>query len=195
MQRAILSLTAVFTLVCFPIPANLGADDAADYVRRGVELYEKGEYGAAIKNYNRAIHLRPDYAEAYYNRGLAQMPIDDFDKAIADFDQAIRLKPDYGYAYKLRGFAWAMKGELKKAVADGDQARHLLGGKQAALLCQLAAVLAEEAQFDKAVEWQTQAVELLAKDKYTTDKDKQEARSRLELYKQRKPYRDEAKKK
>jgi hypothetical protein len=53
----------------------------------------------------------------------------------------------------------------------------------------LAAAYAEDSQFDKAVEWQTKAIELAA-----TDKDKQDARSRLELDKQKKPYHEKAKK-
>jgi hypothetical protein len=42
---------------------------------------------------------------------------------------------------------------------------------------------------------QTKVIEMAAKDKRVTDKQQQELRSRLELYKQGKPYRDEVKKK
>jgi len=39
------------------------------------------------------------------------------------------------------------------------------------------------------------ALELAEKDKSATDKDKKNARSHLELYKHKKPYREESKKK
>jgi len=42
---------------------------AGTYNNRGVAYYMKGEYDRAIRDYNKAIELKPDCAEAYYNRG------------------------------------------------------------------------------------------------------------------------------
>ncbi len=49
----------------------------------------------------------------------------------------------------------------------------------------LAAACAENGEFGKAREWQTKAIEHL-----THENDKKDYRSRLELYKQGKPYRE-----
>ena len=46
-----------------------------------------------------------------------------------------------------------------------------------------------------ASEWETKAIEMATTDKSVTEKDKAEALSRLELYKQGKPYHEEPKKK
>ena len=61
-------------------------------------------YPKAIKNFDKAIKLNPDYAEAYNNRGVAKGSLKKYVKAIEDFDHAIKLNPDYADAYCLRGF-------------------------------------------------------------------------------------------
>ena len=45
--------------------------DAKEYLRRGVEAGQRGQYSEAIEDFTKAIELKPDYAEAYYLRGLA----------------------------------------------------------------------------------------------------------------------------
>jgi hypothetical protein len=57
------------------------------------------------------------------------------------------------------------------------------------LVLSLAAVYAESGDFEKAKEWQAKAVEMTP-----DEKNKQDGRARLELYKQGKPYREEPKK-
>ena len=49
---------------------------------------------AAIRDYDRAIALKPDFAEAYCNRAYARVMTHDLGAAIRDYDRAIALKPD-----------------------------------------------------------------------------------------------------
>ena len=44
--------------------------DAEAYVDRGDELYNQGDYQAAISDYDEAIRINPEYAKAYGNRGI-----------------------------------------------------------------------------------------------------------------------------
>ena len=68
------------------------------YKNRG-DTYCKGhEYELAIKDYEKAIRLKPDYAEAYKNRGDAYCKRHEYELAIEDYEEAIRLKPDYTLA-------------------------------------------------------------------------------------------------
>ena len=48
----------------------------------------KDECDLAIKDCNKAIKLKPDYAEAYYNRAVAYGKKNEIDRAIADFSTA-----------------------------------------------------------------------------------------------------------
>ena len=50
-----------------------------------------GDYVLAIKNYDKAISLKSDYAHAYHNRGVTKKKIVDIEGAAADFAKAEEL--------------------------------------------------------------------------------------------------------
>ena len=96
---------------------------ASQYKEHGTRAYERGEYTAAIINYDMAIDREPDNAETYYERGLAKVHLDQYEaEAIADFDEAIRLNPDYAEAYYRRGLANYELEQDEEAVTDFDMA-------------------------------------------------------------------------
>ncbi len=137
--------------------------------------------------------------EVYVNRGVAWAKKGDYGKAIADYSQTPRIKPNDSNAYN--NLAWlqatcpdARYRDGSKAVENANTARQSDGGQHWYFLGTLAAAYAESGDFQKAVEWQAKAIDLAATDKSATEKDKAEANSRLELYRQGKPYRDELKK-
>ena len=82
----------------------------------------------------------------------------------------------------------------KKAVENASRVCQWAEGKRWDCFDAFAAAYAESGDFEKAKEWEAKAIASAATDKAVTDKDKQELRSRLELYKQGKPYREEPKK-
>jgi len=49
----------------------------------------------AVKSYEKAIQLKPDYAEAYNNRGAALQTIGQNERALKNYEKAIQLKPDF----------------------------------------------------------------------------------------------------
>ncbi len=71
------------------------------------------------------------------------------------------------------------------AFADARRACQLTEWKQPEILGALAAACAELGDFDKAVEWQTLAGTLVASDQKVADYE-----SRLDLYRQGKPWRE-----
>jgi len=48
----------------------------------------------AIKIYDKAIELNPNFAEAYYNRGNAYSDLKQYERAIEDYNKAIELNPE-----------------------------------------------------------------------------------------------------
>ena len=48
----------------------------------------------AIRDYDRAIALDPDYAMAYINRGGAYAALNDTSRALADMTKGIELEPE-----------------------------------------------------------------------------------------------------
>ena len=77
------------------------------YLERGRNSYRKGDYDAAIKDYDVAIRLNPKSGvEAFVkSRGCEFAKKAEWDRAIADFREAIRLDPKNAWAFYNRGYA------------------------------------------------------------------------------------------
>ena len=97
-------------------------DLAPIYYNRGWAQDELGNYDAAIEDYGRALHIRPDYADAYVARGYSYGRIGERDRAIEDYGRALEADPDNFEASFNRGLAYEAKGDLERAVADYDRA-------------------------------------------------------------------------
>lgn len=81
----------------------------------GLKEHVKGNPKGAIKHYDKAIKLRPDYSNAYLNRGAAKSDLGLQEEAIADYERAIKLRPDFAEAYN-------NKSELQICMGDNDGA-------------------------------------------------------------------------
>jgi tetratricopeptide (TPR) repeat protein len=79
----------------FPIKKIFIDPDAEKYNLLGVGLNERGRFDEAIKQFNAAIEVYPDYAAAHNNRGVAFAGKGDLKSAALDFDQALRINPYY----------------------------------------------------------------------------------------------------
>jgi len=91
---------------------------AAAFFNRGNAHSAKGDFTAAIADYDETIKLDPKNASALTNRGTAHSEKGEADAAFADFDEAIKRNPRYASAYFNRANAYAAKGDGDRAVAD-----------------------------------------------------------------------------
>lgn len=82
---------------------------------KGIDLFNEGNYVTAVKNYDKAIELNPNYNEVYLHRSRAYLYDLKFDDALADCDKAIALEPLYMEAYSNRGFVRLRKYEMKNS--------------------------------------------------------------------------------
>ena len=98
---------------------------AITFNNRGIAYWNKGEYDRAIRDYDQAIGLKPDFADAFNNRGYTFFLKGEYDRAIREYDQAILLKPDFPLAFNNRGIAYRNKGNYDRAIRDYDQAIRL----------------------------------------------------------------------
>ncbi|NDV81218.1 tetratricopeptide repeat protein [Bacteroides sp. 51] len=102
------------------------------WVRKGVTLFNNGDFEEAENCFNTAIQINPVEFKAIYNRGKLRLNTNNIDGAIADFDKATTLKPDHAGAHEqfgdallrsgredLAGVQWRLAEILKKKKKSG----------------------------------------------------------------------------
>ncbi len=163
---------------------------AIAYNNRGAAWHDKKEYDKAIADYTEAIRLDPKYAIAYNNRGQTWDKKKEYQKALADYEKAAEINPNDVDA--LNGLAWRYATCPDASIRDGKKAIEF--AKKAVKLSDsgngrdtLAAAYAEAGDFELAVSEQRKALE----DKSLSKDSRKEMEARLELYKAKKPYRDD----
>jgi tetratricopeptide (TPR) repeat protein len=154
----------------------------------GVILFQKGEVDNAIAELRTAIGHSPNDAGLHGFLAFCLLRKRDSDGAAAEFETALRLDPDFPDAPTQ--LAWilatgpARLRDGKRAVELATRAGERTGWKDPNQFATLAAAYAEVKDFDRAVEYQEKAL------KSGLAKRGKAPYEQLELYKQKKPYRD-----
>ena len=65
----------------------------------GIALQDQGKLEEAIKAYNNALSIKPDYAQAYNNMGNALENQGKLEEAIGSYNKALSIKSDYAQTY------------------------------------------------------------------------------------------------
>jgi tetratricopeptide (TPR) repeat protein len=124
-----------------------------------------GMVDKAITFFQRALQLRPDYAGAQNNLGNALLKKGSYAEAIAHYELGLQIQPTDASAQN--NLAWILAtcpdGALRngaKAVALAQQAESLTGGGNPVILHTLAAALADDGKYAKAVETAQRALVL-----------------------------------
>jgi len=95
------------------------------HLNLGSALDEKGQFDEAIREFQEAIRLKPDYVLAHNNLGVAIVRKGQIDEGISQYHEAIRLKPDYALAHNNLGIALARKGQIGEAIREFHEAIRL----------------------------------------------------------------------
>jgi tetratricopeptide (TPR) repeat protein len=165
------------------------------YWRRAMIQIGLKEYDKAIDDCTSAIMIDKNYATAYYYRGNAWLLKKQYENAVLDYSEVFRLQPKSEWS--VNRLAWIHATCLDAKVRDGKKAVEY--GKKLLLLDDrfygyhdtLAAAYAEAGDFELAVKTQQKAIEMLKADKSADKDDLKKAEARLQLYRDKKPYRDE----
>ncbi len=103
-------------------PVKYEENDAEFYNKEGVLKLQKGDYGGAINDLNKAIQLKPDYIAAYFNRSQARYQLEDYQGTIQDLEEVMRMNPHDAYPYYRYGLTQFQQGDYRAAIRSYDQA-------------------------------------------------------------------------
>lgn len=103
-----LAAIVIFAAVFFLLAADAIAqdDDTPDAVavfNQGQDLHEKGDLAGAIKLYDQALKIIPEFPEAAYQRGLAELALGNQAEAEASLRKSVELRPDWSLALSSLG--------------------------------------------------------------------------------------------
>jgi len=170
---------------------RLDPKDSIAFGNRGLAYKSKGDLTRAMADYDRAIQIEPQFARAHYNRGVIYGKKGDYSRAIADFHEAIRLDPKDPSPYN--SAAWLLAScdadkcrDGAKAVELATQACSLTSWKDPDYLDTLGVAYAEIGEFEQAIKFEKQALQF----PQWAEQQGDGAQKRLDLYKERKPYRE-----
>lgn len=88
----------------------------------GLLLRQAGHVQEAIRHYEEALQVKPDYAETHYNLGNAFLQTGRVQDAIAHYEQTLQIDPGYIEADNNLAFALLQTGRVNDAIARLEQA-------------------------------------------------------------------------
>jgi len=166
---------------------------AAAHNSLGSILGTQGRLDDAVQHFREALRLEPDNPEAHNNLGLALRTMGEREDAVRHFEAALRLKP--GWPAPMNETAWILAthpdGRIRnpeEAVRLAEGAAERTGRREPLILDTLAAAYAASGQFDRAASTAQEAASLAASGGSAALAG--EIGKRLELYRQKKPFRE-----
>ena len=146
--------------------------DATLYIARGNEWRRHLKLDQALADYNQAIQIDPQYVHAYICRAMITKQRRDFPRAVAELMQIARMAPDNAEVHRLlaRILATCDNDTVRdghRAVAEATRSCELTKWRDPDALDTLAAAYAESGDYQSAVAWQTEAIELFRKEAIT----------------------------
>ena len=138
----------------FPGVANESrnpADQPETFNDQGIALASAGRFDEALKAFDRALELRPDYPQALINRGNALEDLRRPDAALASYDRALSIMPGNAGFHINRGNAISALGDHRGALESYDRAIALDAASAGAFYCRGEALL-ELGHFDEAAD-------------------------------------------
>ena len=137
LKNLILIFCTIFLLL---LTSCTSSQTPEELVNEGKSLIQEATFDApgdkkeeltkkAIKNYDRAIEINPEYAEAWNQKGAALLFIQKPEEAIVCFDKALEIDKEHGYAWYNKGAALYRLKKYEEALSCIEKAMEFLPGE------------------------------------------------------------------
>lgn len=110
-------LIFMFSALAFLAVAPVAAQqaDPDQLLNQAIEAQQRGDFQAAIRQYQKVLELRPDTLEAKVNLGAALAHVGQFDAAIAEYKSALASASQKNPILLDLGLAYYKKGDFENA--------------------------------------------------------------------------------
>ncbi len=90
-------------------------DSFAFHYNLGMASFEKGDYRAAIKHFERSIRINPNVARTHNELGMCYLFLKENDKAVPHFERALEIDPSFAEAHNNIGISLFGLGRFTEA--------------------------------------------------------------------------------
>ena len=111
----------------------------------------------AVKSYEKAVAIKPDYADAHFNLGNILRDLGELDGAIKSFVKTIEIMPEYDEAQYNLGVTLQELGQLDEAIEQYEKALSI-NPENADLILNLGFIYQSLGQIDEAIEQYNKAL-------------------------------------
>jgi tetratricopeptide (TPR) repeat protein len=96
-----------------------------DHYEKGMELFSEDRLDLAIKEFEQALQVDPDYGDALHALAMTYYHLDDLDKAVDLGERFRAAEPENVHAYTSLSMFYNAKGFIAKAEEMGAKAAQL----------------------------------------------------------------------
>lgn len=91
---------------------------AEELLKSGNDLFAKGKYSEAIRNYTEGTYEDPSVPDLYFNRAAAYYKLDQYQNAINDYSKVAAVSPNYKNLFYFRGISYLKLNDTESALSD-----------------------------------------------------------------------------
>lgn len=104
-------------------PSGSGSDFAKkDLYKKGVNQMASEKLDEAIRSFELALRIDPNYVDAWIKKGYCHFHLDDYSQAITCYDKALGIDVNNAEAWNLKGLTYYRMKNYEKAVECAEKA-------------------------------------------------------------------------